>query len=68
MNKNKQVSDNFKQETICIFFTHPSLNPSAPQYIARQYNVTNFDLTGNSKTHCCSTSIKCDRGSYSPLG
>ena len=68
MNKNKQVSHNFKQETICIIFTHPSPNPSAPQYIAWQYDVTNFDVTGNSKTYCCSTSIKCDRVSYSPLG
>ena len=68
MNKNKQVSHNFTQETICIIFTYPSPNPSAPQYIACQYNVTNFDVTGNSKTHCCSTSIKCDRVSYSPQG
>ena len=32
MNKNKQVSHS-KQETISVFFTHPSPNPSAPQNI-----------------------------------
>ena len=33
---------NFKQETICIIFMHPSPNPSVPQNIACQYNVTNL--------------------------
>ena len=33
MNKNKQVNHS-KQETISVIFTHPSPNPSAPQYIA----------------------------------
>ena len=32
MNKNKQVNHS-KQETISVIFTHPSPNPSAPQYI-----------------------------------
>ena len=33
MNRNKQVNHS-KQETISVIFTHPSPNPSAPQYIA----------------------------------
>ena len=31
---------NSKQETICIISTYPSPNPSVPQNIAWQYNVT----------------------------
>ena len=40
--KINKLAINFKQETICIIFTHPSPNPSVPQNIAWQYNVTNL--------------------------
>ena len=40
--KINRLAINPKQETICIIFTHPFPNPSVPQNIAWQYNVTNL--------------------------
>ena len=42
MNKINKLAINFNQETICIISSHPSPNPSVPQNIAWQYNVTNL--------------------------
>ena len=42
MNKIDKLAINSKQETICIISTYPSPNPSVPQNIAWQYNVTNL--------------------------